>query len=743
MNPYPMKKLTAAYTAVAAALSRPILIRFLIIFVLFGCILLNYFIEEKVHTSVKNHNNGTALVVKHEQYKQVVDKTNYTLSQIDNELSNYILTGSEHKLNSLNVQIENMQGNISLIRDEAVRFVPKYLVNLFLHKVRNRLYFQTEIMLVYSQQGKKAAISLLNNTEDRNTYTEYAKSETELIGALNKKIDQLNNSLLTESKATLQLDTRWNIISLILMLVITIVVLYQTTKISKLNTELEVAVKKMKHATEVKDQFMSNVTHELRTPLNSILGYTNLLLKRQHQPETEKWIEAVHSSGAVLLDIINDVLDYSKLESGYLSIASESFVLDDVLSNLKNIMGNRAETKLLSLVVLKDHALPTTFKGDEKKLKQILINLTGNAIKFTESGTVKIEVLLHKQLGDQLWLTFIVSDTGIGIKTENLPHVFDRFYQVENSYSKKYSGTGLGLPIVKQLVDMQGGTITVKSLPEQGTSFTFVLPFEVSKIVEKETELSLAPVRTLLKGAKKKILVVDDHELNRDLLVLLLKEYNCNAVTAQNGNEAIQLLKEKKFDLVLMDVQMPEINGIEATQIIRNHLTLDVPVIACTAFSQPVEKQACALAGMNDYLGKPIDEAELLKLLNKYLNQNKEAEKNYALVNYNQIKGITGSNKELTDVILSKAIDMIPEELEKLHQAILHFKYQEAKELAHTMCSTLGLMGAPAELMKQVKTMQNEFTSNAQVHETVLHLYYEVNDTVKKMVTELRNYLAA
>jgi len=226
--------------------------------------------------------------------------------------------------------------------------------------------------------------------------------------------------------ATLNLDKRWNIISFIFMLAIALVVLYQTIRITVLNKELGEAVYKMKHATRIKDQFMSNITHELRTPLNSILGYTNLLLKRSHQPETEKWIHAVNSSGTLLLDIVNDVLDYSKLESGYLQISKDPFQLDEVLNNLKNIISNRAETKGLSLVILKDQSLPENFTGDEKKLKQILINLAGNAVKFTEKGTVKVEVMLQQQIGDSYWLEFIVSDTGIGIEPQNLRHVFER-----------------------------------------------------------------------------------------------------------------------------------------------------------------------------------------------------------------------------------------------------------------------------------------------------------------------------
>lgn len=738
-----MKKLTAFFISLLKGITQTSIVSLSIILFLFGGIILNYFIEGKVHASVESHNKGTQLVVKHEQYKQIVDKTAFSLSQIDNELSKYLLTGNEEKLLTVKEQMAGMQQNLFVIKEEAKLYVPKYLVNIYIHKVRNRVDFQNSILTAYHQGGKDAALLIFNNAEYRHMYAEYARSETDLNLALNIKIEQLNKTMLNDEQVALQLDNRWNIISFVCMLFIAIVVLIQTIKINRLNRKLGFAVKKMKFATQVKDQFMSNITHELRTPLNSIIGYTNLLLKRKHEPETGKWIQAVNSSGNMLLDVVNDVLDYSKLESGYQHISYDEFQLDDVLSNLKNIMSNRAETKLLSFVVLKDQSLPDSFMGDEKKLKQILINLTGNAIKFSETGTVKVEVMLQKQMGDQYWLEFIVSDTGIGISAENLEYVFNRFYQVENNFSKKYSGTGLGLPIVKQLVDLQGGTITAKSEIGKGTVFTVVLPFEKIETSVKEAELNLAPVRTMLQSSKKKILVVDDHELNRDLLVLLLKEYNCNVITANNGYEALKLLRVKTFDLILMDVQMPEMNGLEATQKIRNLLVIDTPVIACTAFSQPKEKQACIDAGMNDYLGKPVNETELLKLLYKYLHLEVTEMNSTLLINYKQIQGITGHNKQLAANMISRAVEMIPEELEQLHQAILQKNAKLIKELAHNMCSTLGLMGAPTTLVEQMKKLQYSSAEQSSDFETTLYLFYQINDTVKKMIVELKNYIAA
>jgi signal transduction histidine kinase/CheY-like chemotaxis protein len=721
-----MKNPTSFVKTLWEGVSKPSLISCLVIFVLFAGIIFNYYLEQGVNNSVEKHNKASALIVKHEQYKQVIDKITFDLSRIDNNINEYLLTATPEKHAALMLQMDKLNETMYQVRNEATQYVPKYLVNIFQHKVRNRTEYQKSVVNTFDLYGREQAFMLLNNTEDQTTSREYVKSQAELTAALNARAKQMSEVLMAEQAGTLRLDRWLNIASLLLMLVIALVVLYQTTRISILNKKLGVAVKKMQHATRVKDQFMSNITHELRTPLNSILGYTNLLLKRHHEPETEKWLQAVNSSGTMLLDIVNDVLDYSKLESGYLQVASEPFQLDEVLSNLKNIMLNRAETKALSLVILKDHSLPQTFMGDEKKLKQILINLTGNAIKFTEKGTVKVEVALHKEIGAQCWVQFRVTDSGIGISPDNLQHIFERFYQVENSHTRKYAGTGLGLPIVKQLVDLQGGTITATSTVGEGTTFTI-----------------MAPVHKMTHAAGKRILVVDDHELNRDLMVLLLREYKYHVVTAKNGYEALELLKKKHFDLVLMDVQMPELNGVETTHKIRNLLALDVPVIACTAFSQPSEKQACLEAGMNDYLGKPVEEKELLRLLNLYLGlETNEKQHTMALINFKQIQGITGNNKELIAVMLQKAMEVIPTELEQLHRSIVDKKYVQVREQAHTMCSTLGLLGAPDEAMLLARKIQGSADSPA-TGETTLQHYYELNSIVEQLMVQIRHYLAA
>ncbi len=270
--------------------------------------------------------------------------------------------------------------------------------------------------------------------------------------------------------------------------------------------------------------------------------------------------------------------------------------------------------------------------------------------------------------------------------------------------------------------------------------FSFVLPFEVVSVYTKDISSELAPVKSL-HTARKKIMVVDDHELNRDLMVLLLKEYNCICETAKNGNEAIEKLRHKKFDLILMDVQMPELNGIETTQYLRNNLAIDTPIIACTAFSQPAERQSCFDAGMNDYLSKPVDEKELLRILNKYIDGNSNL--TTSAINFEQISKITGHNKAFTTAILSKAIGLIPEELENLRVAVENMETVKIKEIAHSMCSTTGLMGASTNLMATIKKIQYSEVKTLADREEARILFDEVRINVEETIRQLRNYLAA
>lgn len=704
----------------------------------------NYFIESGVFDSVKDHTAQTDSVIMHQRYQQAIEKTTFLITQNDHLLETYIETGDAVKRDDFIKNLAAVETSLSLVRETYDGYVPKYLVNLFVHKASNRIEFNKETLHVYDEQGKEGAMIILSSEEYKKSFKEITYGEQEVVDALGARIGQLNNTITAEKNELLQLDKKWNLFSLLFMSAIAFLVLYKMIETNRLNNRLSIAIQKEQQAQLVKDQFIANVTHELRTPLNSIIGYTNLLLKKDHTAETSQWIHSMKVSGNLLMEVINDVLDYSKLESGHFQFSNDVFSLKQVLSNLNNVLQNRAESKNLLLHIHADEQLPAQVLGDEKKLMQILVNLTGNSIKFTEQGSVTVNASVLKQNDGKAWVQFVIQDTGIGIDKEKLPYVFERFYQIESKTSKKYYGTGLGLPIVKQLVEMQGGEIEVFSTPGAGTQFNLLLPFTVTAIEIQPEETAFISNEKLL---QKKILIVDDNEMNRDLMGYLLAEHQFMFDKADSGITALQLLQHNTYDFVLMDIQMPGLSGIDTTRKIRAELHLQTPVIGLSAFCQSIEQQNAISAGMNAYLTKPVDERKLLELLNHYSDWHTQpaTQQNIQLklVNIEYLHRLTGGKKENIQDLLSKAFDFLPGEVKRLHESFDAADQALIKETAHNMKSTLKILGVNEQVSSKVIQIEKGDISKNTEREQIKNLIAEIDSSVQVVLQELREYLEA
>jgi signal transduction histidine kinase/response regulator RpfG family c-di-GMP phosphodiesterase len=705
----------------------------------------NYAIESGVLQSVQEHSAQNDSVIKHQQYQQVVEKTMFLITQSDHNLEDYVQTGDLHKKEAFSKNIVAIEKNLQEVKGTYGSYIPKYLVNVFVHKAANRIQLNREILSVYDTEGQSNAMEMVNSNAYRSSFKEITFGEQELISALGIKIEQLNKKITIEKAEMVSLDRKWNMVSLIFMSLIALLVVYKMIETNRLNNTLSIAIQKGQQAQMVKDQFISNVTHELRTPLNSIIGYTNLLLKKEHAPETKQWIQSMKISGNLLMEVINDVLDYSKLESGHFQFSNEAFDVKQVISNLNNVLQNRAEAKNISLHIQMDEKLPECVSGDAKKLMQILVNLTGNSIKFTEQGSVSVAVKMVKQAGEKAWIQFTVEDTGIGIDKEKLPYVFERFYQIESKTSKKYYGTGLGLPIVKQLVEMQGGEIEVFSTPGEGTQFVLLMPFTITSATEKENETEL--VINKEKFIQKRILIVDDNEMNRDLMGYLLAEHKFLFDKADSGITALQILKQKSYDFILMDIQMPGLSGIDTTKKIRAELNMQTPIIGLSAFCQSLEQQNAINAGMNAYLTKPVDERKLLELLNHYSDWDTEPatpqHSQLKLVNIDYLHRLTGGNKENIQNLLNKAFDFLPSEVEKLKESFAAEDPALLKATAHNMKSTLRILGVAEELSGKVILIEKADISKNTEKEQTKNLIAELDSSVQVVLQELREYLAA
>lgn len=393
---------------------------------------------------------------------------------------------------------------------------------------------------------------------------------------------------------------------------------------NKALNELMEAKKQLEESLKIKEQFLANMSHEIRTPMNAIIGFTNLVLKSELTEENKKFLSAIKTSGENLLVIINDILDFSKIESGKIVFEKINFNLDQAVSTLIQLMKPKADEKNIMLHSSVSKDLPVALIGDPTRLNQILTNLLSNAIKFTNRGEVSLEVKMLKEDNDTAEIEFLVRDTGIGIPPENLSKIFLSFTQGSNDTSRKYGGTGLGLTISKQLVESQGGKISVSSVLKEGSCFSFSLNFIKCKSINTD-EIGIKKVSTeadLPEGTK--VLLVEDNMLNQILAKKVLSNWKCTIQVAENGLIAIEKIKETNFDVVLMDIQMPEMNGYEATEFIRKKLPpekCNVPIIAMTAHAFTSEIEKCKALGMNDYISKPFNETELyLKVSNAIKN---------------------------------------------------------------------------------------------------------------------------
>ncbi|HLP11108.1 MAG TPA: response regulator [Flavobacteriales bacterium] len=464
-----------------------------------------------------------------------------------------------------------------------------------------------------------------------------------------------------------------------------------------------------KNSMTEQERYLAYTSHEIRTPLNAIAGGTQLLSKTSLDPKQLKYVTAISSAVDSALLIVNDILDLSKIDSNMVEVRPVDFMITEVMNGIKNIMQYRADQKGIEFNIHLEDKIPPVVKGDAKHLNQILINLSTNAVKFTDIGKVDVYARVVSEDEKNVKLEFKVVDTGKGMRKSSLPTIFNQFEQETRHTIKHAGGSGLGLAITKKLVELQKGTIEVDSQYLQGTTFTVVITYEKSVLQVK----NLSPIAEIdiRKLDNIKVLLVDDNSINREILHDLLKDVNNNLeiVMAENGEIAINKMYHGGIDLVLMDIQMPKMNGYEATEHIRKNMKYpisEVPIVAMTAHALENVAETCFKAGMNDYVSKPIDIDLLVSKMCKLLDKRKVVQEKYSrykVIDLNHLKELTKENEERIQKYIGIFLQNVPHDLEILRAAYNEKDYGAFKETAHKIKGNVAYMG--------IKNLTELFTS--------------------------------
>jgi two-component system, sensor histidine kinase len=516
----------------------------------------------------------------------------------------------------------------------------------------------------------------------------------------------------------------------------------------KLEKDLIEAREMAEHSAQAKEIFLANMSHEVRTPMNAILGMSKQLQKTTLTEKQNSLLNIINSASENLLVVINDILDLSKIEAGKLTIENIGFNLHEVVSRAMQVISHRAEEKGLRLMVDFDTNISTTLIGDPYRTNQILLNLLSNAVKFTARGYVKIECQLSKTYSTKNQTILIsVIDSGIGMDEEFQTQLFQKFVQEDKSVARKYGGTGLGMSICKQLIELMGGKINVKSKKDIGTTIEVELMFELGSQADVPVVNPIVANHEILRN--KNILLVEDNEMNRLVACEALSHYGLHITEAINGLEAVELIKNKKFDIILMDVQMPVMNGFEATEMIRKVFKNDTPIIALTANALKGESVKCLAAGMDDYISKPFEEDDLVNMMatwilkkNNQLLKNEtspNASLNPPIYNLTHLERISRGNQEFIIKMKQLFIAQIPSSMNEIRLAFDDKNFPLLKKTAHKIkpiVQNLGINDLVNDL-SEIESLAHEDADNSELSLIIERASFVLNQAVEQMKIDI------
>jgi signal transduction histidine kinase/CheY-like chemotaxis protein/HPt (histidine-containing phosphotransfer) domain-containing protein len=705
-------------------------------------------IFERAHnrTSLINiHNTLGNIYFKKEQFAEALHYFQENLKHSDSETAAYVM--AESGLGKVHYKMGDF-GNASTHLTDALRkaqLLGNIEVQIISHFYLGRLYMD-DGNFRQALQSLQSSFSLAEEYSRRHDLM----SVHEMLSVLYDKMDDIPKAFhhLKSFEQLKEEIFKQKIINELRNLQVR-----QQIELAKKEKEVAIRTAQLKH------QFMANMSHEIRTPMNAIIGMARLLLGKDPRPDQLRYLNAIQLSADNLLVIINDILDLSKIEAGKIVIEHIDFSPKEVLNSVRDMLMLKAEEKNLALKLDIDSTIPKRLTGDPTRLNQILINLAGNAVKFTEKGHIEVSATLTKKEGDKLWVKFDVTDTGIGIAREHLDSIFDSFTQAGAETTRKFGGTGLGLTICRQLVGLMGGEISVSSTLGIGTTFTATVPFTEAVSQEEQQPNKVLDAVSMRRLSSMKVLLVEDNEFNRMVAEDTLKESipGIRLDVAVNGQEAVDSARKTLYDVILMDIQMPVMDGLTATLVIRNQLPepyRHTKIIAMTANVLQEDVNQYFDSGMNAFISKPFHEDELLLKMDSvmgntptFVNNKPNTENNVKeeappslpdkVTDMQFLKQLTNGNEEKMKKYINMFLDNAPKLLENIDKALVIKDYPTIKIAAHSLKPQLSYMGVKEEVSKIFMIEQS--AGEAAHFGTLPILIRNLNLLCNKAFSELKN----